>query len=138
MNNILKVLDYFFNPIVGSKFHYYVPLLVIAGLLIVSGIALKFYMGRHVAEKKTFKKLFHHVPYHFFWIAAFFLANVFGRYEGFPLLGARFVLYIISLALIYVIGKNIYIYVKIYRTEKTKFRETPAGKKYTIGKHAHR
>lgn len=138
MNTILDLLRYFFHPIPGSTFNYYIPLLVLAVLLTIGGIALKLYIKKAGSDNRAFKKLFQNIPYQILWIVVFLLLNLFGRYERFPLLGARFVLYITVLAALYVIGKSIYRYVKVYPTEKLKFKETPAQKKYRIEKHSRR
>ncbi len=134
MNTILDILGYFFYPIPGSKFNYYVPVLIIAAILTILSITLKYYLKRH-KENKSLRRLFHGLPHQIFWVVAFLLLNMFGRYERFPLLGARFVLYITTLAGLYVLGKSIYTYVKIYPKERVAFKETPAQKKYTTGKH---
>lgn len=132
MNTILDILSYFFYPIPGSKFDYYVPVLVIAAILSIFGIAFKYAM-KH-SENKTLRRLYRNLPYQILWIVILLLLNMFARYERFPLLGARFMLYITALAALYVLGKSIYTYVKIYPRERTMFKETPAQKKYTTEK----
>lgn len=134
----LSILEYFLYPIPGSKFNYYVTFLVIAAVLAVGGIALKIYIKKTGSENRSFKKLFHNVPYYLFWVVTFLLLNLAARHERFPLVGARFVLYITCLAALYLIGKNLYVFFKVYPTEKNRFKETPSQKKYTIEKHSRR
>ncbi len=138
MNIIYDFFRYFFHPIPGPKFNYYIPLLIIAAVLIIGGIAMKLYIRKHSSDNKSFRKMFGRVPYQLFWLAFFFLIGLFGRYEKFPLLGARFVLYVTALMAIYLIGKNVYSYVKVYPQQRIQLKETPAQKKYTTEKYSRR
>ncbi len=138
MDLIYDFFRYFFHAIPGPKFSYYLPLLVLAAVLIIAGIVLKMYIRKHSSDNKAFRRMFGHIPYQLIWIAVFFLVSLFGRYEKFPLLGARFVLYITALYAVYVIGKSAYNYVKVYPQQRVQFKETPAQKKYTIEKYSRR
>ncbi len=138
IDKLLSVIGYFFSPIPGSNFHYYTLFLIVAGALALLALGLKLYMKKYGSENKAFKRLFHTLPYQLTWVVTFFLLNLFGRYERFPLLGARFVLYITVLASIYLLGKSLYTLVKVYPAEKNRFRETPSQKKYMIGKSSRR
>lgn len=134
MTQFFNILRYFFYPIPGSKFQFYIPLLVIAGLILLLAAAIKWKVKKDGRNDRAFKKLFEAKPYGLFWLAFLLLASLFGRYERFPLLGSRIVLYIICLASIYIIGKLGYLYFKRYPREREKFREAPSQKKYTIEK----
>ena len=136
MDTMLDVLRYFFYPIPGSKFAYYIPLLIFVGLCIAGTIAMKYYIRKQGSENKAFKRTFGHFSYPLLWIAFLLLLNLFGRYERFPLLGSRFVLYIALVWAVYVIGKMVYSALKIYPAEKGRFKETPVQKKYKIEKYA--
>lgn len=137
MTKLLNVIQYFFHPIPGSPFKFYVPLMVLVGLLVALGIAARYYIKKVGREDRAFKKLFSHIPSSCYWIATFLAANLFGRYERFPLLGARFVLFAIVFALAYIIGKAVYTYKNVYKKlPTTHTKETPAGRTYTTKKYS--
>ena len=139
MNTIYSFLRYFFQPrpgIPGSPFRFYVALFIVVGLLIAHGIFVKWKIKKFGHGNRTFKRLFGHLVEASYWFASLILLNIFGRYERFPLLGARFVLYSTLLIALYVYGKAVYKYFKIYPAEKSHFKELPAQKKYTIEKYS--
>jgi hypothetical protein len=138
MKVIINFLRYLFHPIPGSPFQFYTPLLIFAASLIIAGIIAHYWIKKNGQDNRAIKRLFGGLPRASYWCAALLLANLFGRYERFPLLGARFVLYGILLLAFFVYGKTIYRYIKIYPQEQERFRETPAQKKYTIEKYARR
>lgn len=130
----MEILDYFFRPIPGSPFKFYIPLLILAILLIGLGIYMKKEIKKQ-KENRAFKKLFNAVPAQCFWIGALLLLNIGARYERFPLVGARFILYIILGFLIYYTIKHIRNYRKKYSKLQEEFKEKPEQKKYTINKY---
>lgn len=130
----MKILDYFFRPIPGSPFNFYIPLLVAGILLIAFGI----YMARKLHKEKddrAFKKAFSAIPRTSIWLAASLLLNIGARYERFPLVGSRFVLYITLGFLGYYMAKYLKIYKKEYPKLQEQFRETPMQKRYTTKKY---
>lgn len=139
MNVILNLIRYFFHPIPGSPFDFYVPLIIVAILLVLLGVGIRYYIKSRGKEDKAFKKLFHNLPFSLYWFAGLILGNLFGRYERFPLLGARFVLYGTIILAVYTLGKAIYQYKKVYPTHIAHHvTGTPVQKKYTTEKYSRR
>lgn len=139
MNIILRLIRYFFHPIPGSPFDFYIPLMVVAAALIALGVGIRVYIKRRGKEDKAFKKMFHSLPFACYWFAALILGNLFGRYERFPLLGARFVLFGTLILALYTLGKALYQYKKVYPTHIAHHTTgTPVQKKYTIEKYSRR
>lgn len=139
MNTVLKLIRYFFHPIPGSPFQFYIPLIILAVLLIGLGVAVRYYIKKKKREDKAFRKLFGGLSISCYWFAALILGNLFGRYERFPLLGARFILFGTIILALYTFGKAIYRYKKVYLQHNVHHTTaTPAQKKYTIEKYSRR
>lgn len=139
MNTVLNLIRYFFHPIPGSPFKFYIPLLIIAALLVLFGIGIRYYLKKKGRDDKPLKKLFGNLPFACYWFAAFILGNLFGRYERFPLLGARFVLYGTAIIMTYTFLKALYRYKKTYSKQAAHHvTGTPVRKKYTIEKYSRR
>lgn len=130
----MKILDYFFRPIPGSPFRFYIPLLILAILILIGGIMMMKIL-RKKKEDRAFKKLFSGVPGQCFWIGIIILLNIGARYERFPLVGSRFVLYIVLGFFVYFSIKYIYNYRKKLPKLREQFKETPVQKKYTTNKY---
>lgn len=130
----MKIFDYFFRPIPGSPFRFYIPLLIL-GIVILIGGGIMMRILRKKKEDRSFKKLFSAIPGQCFWIGILLLLNIGARYERFPLVGARFLLYIVLGSLIYCSLKHLYNYVKKLPKLREQFKETPAQKKYTTQKY---
>lgn len=139
MSTVLKLIRYFFHPIPGSPFQFYLPLIILAILLIGLGVAIRYYIKKKKREDKSFKKLFGGLPIASYWFATLILGNLFGRYERFPLLGARFILFGTIILALYTFGKAIYQYKKVYLKHSVHdVTTTPVQKKYTIEKYSRR
>lgn len=130
----MKILDYFFRPIPGSPFRFYIPLLILAILILIGGIVMMKIL-RKKKEDRAFKKLFSRIPEQCFWIGIIILLNIGARYERFPLVGSRFVLYIVLGFFLYYCVKHIYNYRKKLPKLHEQFKETPVQKKYTTNKY---
>lgn len=131
---MIKILDYFFSPIPGSPFNFYIPVIILAAVLVIGG----FMMGKTIQKKKddrAFRKIFAGVPATSFWIAFGLFLNIGSRYERFPILGSRFVLYGILGILIYEAYKYIKKYRKDYKRMQMQFHETPQERQYTTHKY---
>lgn len=139
---LLTALRYLFHPIPGSPTKFfgigiYIPLLVVAGILLIVAGYGKWYMKKKGRDDRAFKKLFESAPYTLLWLAILLLLNVFGRYERFPLLGARFVTYALGIVIAYKAYRYISNYLRVYPKEQERFKELPTQKKYTTEKYKH-
>lgn len=140
ISTILTALRYLFHPIPGSPTKFfgigiYIPLLIVAGILLIGAICGKWYMKKKGRDDRAFKKLFGSAPYTLLWLAILLLLNVFGRYERFPLLGARFVTYTLGIIIVYKAYRYISNYIRVYPAEQERFKEGPTQKKYTMEKY---
>ncbi len=128
------ILDYLFRPIPGSPFNFYIPLIILAVLLIAAGfLTMRFLRQRK--EDRAFRKLMADVPAKCFWIGFLILLNIGARYERFPLVGARFVMIMILAYALYSIWKHVRDYRKKLPMMREQFKESPMQKKYTTKKY---
>lgn len=130
----MYILDYLFRPIPGSPFQFYIPLLILGILLIAAGFAI-IRLVRKRKEDRAFRKLMAGVPTQCFWTGFLILINIGARYERFPLVGSRFVMFLILGYAVYAVCKNIHNYRKKLPIMREQFKESPVGKKYTTKKY---
>lgn len=109
----MKFLSYFFTKIPGSDFNYYIPLLVVAVLLFLAGIVLKNLSSKNKALRRTLKK----TPSHLTWLGIVLALLLAFRYEMIPYFSIRFFLFLTILLILFVVGKCVYLYVKVYPKE---------------------
>ena len=128
------ILDYLFRPIPGSPFNFYIPLLVL-GILLIAGGFVMIKLIRKRKDDRAFRKLMNNIPGKCFWIGVLILLNIGARHERFPLVGSRFVMFLILGYLLYVTVKLIRDYRKKLPLMREQFKESPMQKKYTTKKY---
>lgn len=97
----------------GPEFNFYIPMIILAGLLIVGGMVFGFFYDKKKKTDFAFKRLFAKVSRNLYIFGALFLFLVAVRYESIPYFSMRLWIYISLAALIYVAYRNI----QKYRTE---------------------
>lgn len=113
MEKINTFLKYLFDTTPGSDFGYYIPILVLAGLLIVAGIAIMFIYNKKKRQDFAFKRMFKNTSRNLVLFGILFLFLIGTRYENIPYFGMRFLLYISLLGLAYMLFR----YIKTHRTD---------------------
>lgn len=109
-------MNYLFNISPGPNFNFYIPLFILAGILILGGLVFSFYYDKKKKEDVVFKRMFRKLGTHsvLLGLLMIFLAAV--RYENIPYFSMRFLLFL-SLLLIAFVG---YKYVRKYKVEYPK------------------
>ena len=131
----MNTLSYLFRPIPGSEFDYYIPFAILGVLLILAGFAAMKYLHMR-KEDKALRRVFTSVPTHAFWTGFLILMNLGARYERFPLVGSRFVLFLTLAFLVYSIVKHAIAYQKKLPEVRAQMHHVaPQGQKYTTAKY---
>ncbi|MDP2642275.1 MAG: hypothetical protein Q8P62_00340 [Candidatus Peregrinibacteria bacterium] len=116
MEKVNTLLKYIFDTTPGSDFGYYLPMLILSGLLILAGIVFMFIYNKRKRKDFAFKRMFKNTSRSLVFFGILFLFLLGTRYENIPYFGMRFLLYISLLGLAYLL----YGYVKTHRTEYRK------------------
>lgn len=119
METFNQIVLYFFSPLPGREFLYYIPItILILGLFILS-LYLSVYSRKH-KDNKAFKKTFRSYPGKLQLMAV--LLGIYGllRYYYVPLFSMRFLLYVLVAITIYVLYSLIQAYRKKYPMEKDR------------------
>lgn len=122
----MNVLSYIFTPTPGLYFKYYIPFLILAGLLFIGGIVLNKMASKNKAIRRTFKK----TPGQLTWLGIVLGLLLAFRYERIPFFSMRFVFFIVLILILVVIGKSVQKYLKVYPIE-AKRMDTPKEAKKT-------
>ena len=125
MEYISSAFKYLFNSNPGTAFEYYVPLLILASVLVISSIIFSAYYKKRKKVDFAFKRLFKSLSNRLmlFGILLFVLIAV--RYENIPYFSMRIWLYILLLVLLYFI----YRYLKVYKVKYPKEKANANSKK---------
>jgi len=137
MSLLLDILKYLFNPIPLGNFKYIYFFLGLAVLALVASIVLRLYLKKN-KEDKIFRKLFRGVPGKLQLLAFVEALYVLARYENMPYLSMRIVNYIILVYGLYLIIRNLQIFIKVYPAEKKRHHEQLEANKYLPRKHSNR
>ena len=122
----MNVLSYIFTPTPGLYFKYYIPFLILAGLLFIGGIVLNKMASKNKAIRRTFKK----TPGQLTWLGIVMGLLLAFRYERIPFFSMRFVFFIVLILILIVIAKSVQKYLKVYTVE-AKRMNTPKEVKKT-------
>ncbi len=128
MEKVNIFFKYLFDTTPGSDFGYYLPMLILSGLLIVAGITFMFVYNNKKKYDFAFKRMFKNTSRNLVLFGILFLFLVATRYENIPYFGMRFLLYISLLGLAYML----FCYVKIHTTDYK--REIKSNPKSTLKK----
>lgn len=121
----MNVLNYIFTPTPGLYFKYYIPFLILAGLLFIGGIVLNKMASKNKALRRTFKK----TPGQLTWLGIILGLLLAFRYERIPFFSMRFVFFIVLILILVVIVKNIRRYMKVYPIEAGRMNTPKEVKK---------
>jgi len=117
MEKISTFLKYLFDTTPGSDFSYYLPVIILAALLIVAGIAFMFIYNNKKKYDFAFKRMFKNTSRNLVLFGLLFLFLVGTRFENIPYFGMRFVLYIALLGLAYMLFGYVKTHTTTYKKE---------------------
>ncbi len=119
MNYITSTLKYFFSAAPGSEFRYYIPLLILAGVLIGGSIIFSFIYSKKKKTDFAFKRLFKKLSSRFIIIGIILLLLIALRYENIPYFSMRLFIYLLLLFFIY----SVYRFIKIAKVDYPREKE---------------
>ena len=130
MEYISSTFKYLFNSNPGTAFKYYVPMLILASLLVVGSIAFSAYYKKRKKVDFAFKRLFKSLSNRLMLFGIFLFILIAVRYENIPYFSMRIWLYILLLVLLYFV----YRYLKIYKVKYPKEKINADAKKHQVKK----
>ena len=134
MEYIKSSFSYFFAPNPGTQFSYYIPILVLAGVLILGAIAFSGYYNKKKKTDFAFKRLFRKLSGRMFLFGILFLVLIALRYENISYFSMRILLYLTALISLYFV----YRYIKIYKVKYPKEKENAQAKQHIVKKEENR
>ncbi|NIA02054.1 MAG: hypothetical protein GWP15_01595 [Nitrospirae bacterium] len=130
MEYIKSFFSYLFTSNPGTAFSYYVPILTLALVLILSSLLFSQYYKRKKKTNFAFKRLFKKLSNRMLLFGILFLVLTAIRYENIPYFSMRILLYITALIFLYFI----YRYIKIYKVDYPKEKENAQAKQHVVKK----
>jgi len=127
------MLSYFFTPIPGSHFNYYIPLLIFAILLFLAGTVGKKLISKNKALRKTIGGKIGTLT----WMGLSLALTLGLRHERIPYFSMRILMFIVLVITLIIIGKILYAYIKVYPKIKERI-DTPKAEKKTYLPHKKR
>ena len=118
MDKVISILKYLIDPIPGTHFSYYTPMLVIAFALLAGGVAFSLLYNKKKKDDFAFKRLFKKTGSRMVLLGLLLLFLVAVRYEMIVYFSMRIFLYLSLLLLLYF----------LYRQMKKVFVEYPREK----------
>jgi phosphatidylserine synthase len=112
-----QIILYFFSPLPGREFTYYIPLIILIVALLITSIYIPLYIKNH-KEDKGFKKVFRGYPATLQLMAFLLALYTLFRYYYVPFFSMRFLLYLLIIVTGYLIYSLIRAYYKKYPAEK--------------------
>lgn len=119
MNYITSTLKYFFNTTPGSEFKFYIPLIILAGILIIGSVVFSRVYSKKKKYDFAFKRLFKKLSSRFTTIGIILLILIALRYENIPYFSMRIWLYLLLLISLYIIYK----YIKTFKVDYPREKE---------------
>lgn len=119
METIKNIVKNLFAADPGPTFKYYMPLLVLAILLILWGVVFNNIYDKKKKTDFAFKRCFKNLSKVMILFGCLFLVLLAARYEGIPYFSMRLWLYASSLVFLYFV----YHYIQAYRVKYTKEAE---------------
>jgi hypothetical protein len=127
------MLSYLFTPIPGSSFNYYIPLLIFAVLLFLTGTAGK----RLISKDKALRKSVGQKIGTLTWMGLSLALTLGLRHERIPYFSMRILMFIVLVITFIVLGKILYTYIRVYPKIKARI-DTPKEQKKTYLPHKKR
>jgi len=112
-------MNYLFSKLPGTEFKFYIPLLILAGLLIVGGLIFGSIYKKKKKEDFAFKRIFKKLSKTAILMGILFGFLLLVRYEGIPYFSMRIWLYLSLLLLVFFI----YRYFKKWRVDYPREKE---------------
>ncbi|MBD3361125.1 hypothetical protein GF366_04990 [Candidatus Peregrinibacteria bacterium] len=128
----MNFLKYFFTPAPGATIKFYLPISILAAILILGSIAFSILYKKRKKEDFAFKRLFKKTSGRARAFGILFIVLIAVRYENIPYFSMRIWMYLLLLILAYFVYKYIKIYKVDYPREKenVKFKQQKkSGKK---------
>lgn len=122
MNSIKSMFYYFFAPVPGSQFKFYIPLIILIVVLIAGGIAFSIFYKKKKKEDLAFKRLFKNTSKRMILFGILFLVLIMSRYQRIPYFSMRILIYVALTALIFFTYKTV-------KTAKIDYPESISRKK---------
>lgn len=119
MESIKNIVKNLFAADPGPTFKYYMPLLVLAVLLILWGVVFSNIYDKRKKNDFAFKRCFKNLSKLMVLFGCLFLVLLAVRYEGIPYFSMRLWLYASTLVFLYLV----YHYIQVYRLKYTKEAE---------------
>ncbi len=123
-------MNYLFNLNPGSECKYYIPLIILAALLIGGSLAFSFLYKQKKKTDFAFKRLFKKVASRFTLFGVILVVLLAVRYENIPYFSMRVLLFALLLLIAYFIFHYVRIYLTVYPKEKqnVEFRREQSKK----------
>ncbi|MCC7469791.1 MAG: hypothetical protein IT284_01485 [Bacteroidetes bacterium] len=118
MEFIKTMLSYFFYPVPGVQFKFYLPMLILAAILIIGGMVFGKIYKRMKKEDQSFKRLFPKTANQLVLSGLLILFLTAVRYEKIPYFSMRIWIYLSLIWVLYLAYKNIKNYKVKYPQEK--------------------
>ncbi|MBU1152250.1 hypothetical protein KJ632_05520 [Patescibacteria group bacterium] len=119
----MEVIKQFLSKLIdstpGSDFSYYIPLSILATILIIGGLGFSYFYNHKKKTDFAFKRLFKNLSKNAYIFGGFFIVLALIRYENIPYFAMRLWLYTVFAIFIY----QVYRYIKIFRTKYPKEKE---------------
>lgn len=125
----MNFLLYLFKPAPGPIFKFYVPLLILAGLLIIASIIASTLYKNKKKQDFAYKRLFKRLGTTLFSMGFLFLFLAAVRYENIPYFSMRVWIYLSFILLAYLTYRYIKIYKIDYPREKINAQPKSSGQK---------
>jgi len=129
MQAIYNLLLYFFNPLPGPQFNFYVVILILILILVASSVYVKIHLKTH-KEDKNLRRLFKHVPGKLVTFAAYFFVYIIARYANIYLFSMRTLLFATLTWLAYFLYQTYETYRVSYPELKHRHLEQMNASKY--------
>jgi uncharacterized membrane protein SirB2 len=117
METFNQVVLYFFSPLPGRDFDYYIPLIGLIAAILIASFYISIYIKKN-KDNKAFKKTFRGFPSKLQLMAFLLGIYVLFRYYYVPFFSMRFILYILILITFYLLYLLAQAYRKTYPAEK--------------------
>jgi len=129
MNIFIDLLKYVFDPTPLAFSNYELLFMILAGLLVVGGIALKFYLKTN-REDKPFRRAFRDFPLKLIILGLLLAFYAFLRHNSVAFLSMRALLFANLIAIAYVIYRMVMAYTKDYPALKQHAKNKEEKNKY--------
>jgi len=124
MEFIKNVFKYFFSPAPGSEFSFYIPVIILAVLLIIGSVVFSIIYKKKKRSDFAYKRLFKKLAGRCSIFAIIFLFLIGLRYENIPYFAMRLWIYLAAGVFLYFV----YRYAKILKVDYPKEKANLAHK----------